>query len=224
MTSLALALLSLSLGAGPGARGSPLERALAEAAASAADGAAPRVELVRFVPPRDCAGDLATAAFDVSPFDASGRVPVRVRGSRCSGWAFATVRVFVRTAVLRRPVATGAPLAGAYGFEELERRGGARGVGDVPEGATATRSLRAGARLTPEALRVGPPLGTALPVRITVGALSVDAPGHVVACPGAGVCAQLANGRRVRGEVIDGVLASDGARADSAVAQAGRAP
>lgn len=162
-----------------------------------------RVTLLAWDPPRECRGDF-TPAF----VETSGRVPVRVRGSTCEGWGWATVKVQVPTIVVMRDVAANSPLEGAVVFADVELLRGRTPLASLPPGATAAKNLRRGAALTPEDVRVGPPAGTTITVRVTAGSLQVEQVGTVVTCRNGttGVCATLPSGKRVSGALVDGVL------------------
>lgn len=185
------ALLTLILQTAPG-----LQTALE--AAVTVPGA--RVELLAWQH-QGCGG-----RYEVPPLDASGRVAVRVRGSRCDAWAWATVRLTAHAVVLTLPVKTGDVLDGRWRLGEVELTRGAQRLLLVPPGATATRAMRAGTPLGPDSVRVGPPPGTPLIVRAVAGTIAVEQRAIAAACPGPGACATLPGGKRVSGLLEDGVL------------------
>lgn len=160
-----------------------------------------RVELLDWRPPR-CRGQLLPG-----PVEASGRVAVRVRGARCDEWGWATVRLIVPAAVLTRTVRTGDLLEGAWATRPVEvLRGRAPLTAELPPGATATRLLRAGEVLGAEGVRLGPPPGTPITVRVELGGITVEQPATVVPCAGLAACAVLPGGRRVTGRLEGQVL------------------
>jgi flagella basal body P-ring formation protein FlgA len=159
-----------------------------------------KVELVAWEAPR-CKGQ-----FEPAPFEASGRVAVRVRGKGCEAWGWAQVRVLVPIVTLTRDVKAEEPLAEAIVTEEREARAGV--LEQLPVGAVATRSLRRGATVSPGDVRVGPRPGTQVTVRVLVGALSLEQRGTATSCGGltTSSCATLPSGKRVAGVFNDGVL------------------
>lgn len=158
-----------------------------------------RVELISWDAPR-CLGEFIPA-----PFDASGRVAVKVRGARCEAWGWAQVRVLVTVASLTRDLKEGEPLAGAWVGKETEFKGGVV-LSEVPAGATASHALRQGGALSFGDVRVGPKPGTSITVRVVLGALSLEQRGTISPCNGAETCATLPSGKRVAGLFSDGVL------------------
>jgi hypothetical protein len=167
--------------------------------ASAVPGAT--VELVSWKAPR-CAGRFEVA----SAIEASGRVPVRVRGAGCDDWGWATVKLTAATAELTHDVKLGESLEGAWVLKAHEVRRGFDRVTEVPANATANRPLHMGQSLSLEAIRVGPPAGTPITVRVKLGGIAIDARGTTSSCTGGQVCATLPQGKRVRGSLEDGVL------------------
>jgi hypothetical protein len=161
---------------------------------------AARVEVLAWQAP-SCQG-----RYEPAPLSASGRLAVRVRGASCDEWAWATVRLTARAAVLTQPVKAGDPLEGAWRLKEVELTRGARTLASVPASATATRPMAPGAVLRPESLRVGPPPGTPILVRVVAGSIVVEERGHVAACSGEAVCATLPGGKRVSGRFDNGAL------------------
>ena len=159
--------------------------------------------------PRGCAGQLS-----VQPIDASGRVPVRVRGQACEAWGWATVTLLFDAAVLTRDVRAGESLEGAFEVRPVELRRGHELLGAVPAGSLAERPLKAGQPVEASQVRVGPPTGSSVLVRVVAQGLFIEQRGTISPCRGLQVCATLPSGKRVAGELVDGVL----------VAQAGVTP
>jgi hypothetical protein len=146
----------------------------------------------------------------VPAVEASGRVPVHVRGPRCDEWGWATVRVTVEAPVVTRTLRSGEALQGAWAYRWAEVSRGRPLLATVPEDATAARALRGGDALGAEAVRSGPQPGTSVTVRVALGGIIVEQPGRVVGCPGPNVCAVLPSGRRVTGH-LEGEALSVGA-------------
>jgi hypothetical protein len=157
-----------------------------------------RVELAGWSAP-GCRGE-ATAA----PFDASGRVPVRVRGAGCDAWGWAQVRVLVPVVSLTREVKVGDSLDGAWTVAEAEARG--ETLSSIPTGATAARWLKKGMTPSPADVRVGPKLGTSVMVRVQVGALTLEQRGTISPCSAGATCATLPSGKKVTGAFVGGAL------------------
>jgi hypothetical protein len=168
--------------------------------ASAIPGA--RVELLSWKGPASCQGHFAVLA----PIEASGRVPVRVRGARCDDWGWAMVTLSSPSAVATREVKAGEPLSGSWTLETLEVRRGVRPITSIDASATATRPLHKGQAIVAELLRAGPPPGTPITARASAGGIVVEERGTITPCSGDKVCATLATGRRVTGQMQDGVL------------------
>ena len=192
-------LIMLMLGA--------LDPSLEEALQRAVTRAAAKVELTAWEltawdPPR-CTGTYAPV-----PFERSGRVAVRVRGTKCEAWGWAHVRVVVAVAVLSRDVKANAILDGAWTLTEAEPRGEA--MTQIPSGATATRPLRKGMKISGSDVRVGPNPGTAVTVRLLLGALTLEQHGTVSPCTGSQTCATLPSGKKVSGVWLDGALVIGG--------------
>jgi hypothetical protein len=171
-----------------------LQRALD--AAVAVPGA--RVELLSWKGP-SCRGP-----FEVAAIDSSGRVPVRVRGAGCDDWGWATVKLVADAPTLTSPVRTGDSLTGRWVMKSVEVRRGATLLTNVDATATATRTMKAGQVLTSDTVRVGPPPGTPVTVRVLAGGIALEQQGTIIGC--ATVCASLPTGRRVSGRFEDGVL------------------
>jgi hypothetical protein len=159
-----------------------------------------RVELRSFKAPA-CRGP-----WEVPPIEASGRVPVRVRSSRCDEWAWATVKVLAPGAVLSADVRSGEPLLGRWTTAELEVRRGITPLSSVDPSATAARAMRRGQPLTPGTVRLGPSPGTPITVRVLVGGVIIEQRATVASCSNGQVCATLPSGRRVTGALDDGAL------------------
>ncbi len=181
---------------------SPLTDALQRAAPSQT-----QVEVTGWQAPTDCAGN----DFEPARVESSGRVPVRVRGPKCEGWGWATVRVFTNALVLTKDVGTGVSIGGAYTTQRVEYRRGTEPLREVDADANAAKLLKAGTMLTPEMVRSGPPIGSALTVRVVMGGLSLEQQGTVIACRGSNVCASLPSGKRVEGKMVSGLLLVGGA-------------
>ncbi len=144
--------------------------------------------------------------YEAAPVSASGRVAVRVRGPGCDEWAWATVTVTLRAAVVSQAVKTGDVLDGAWATKTVELRQSRRPLVSIAPGATATRAMRPGDVLWAEAVRQGPPPGTPIIVRVISGAIAVEERGLTAACAGDTVCATLPSGKRVTGHFDDGAL------------------
>jgi hypothetical protein len=132
----------------------------------------------------------------------SGPVAMRFDGqqgeARCQGWAWADVKVFATGLRLTRDVQPGEALAGAVEAAEIEVTRGRRTLFALPDGAAASRAMRAGTLLAGSDLRVGPAPGDPVTVRVRAGALELTLPARAVACARA-TCAILPGGRRVEG-------------------------
>ncbi len=183
-------LLSLLVTAVDPALEQALQRALTRTPAT--------VELQSWDAPR-CLGRFVPA-----PFESSGRVPVRVRGKACEAWGWAQVKVIVPVATLSRDVKANEPMDGAWSVTGVEARGEV--ISALPPGATATRGLRRGMPVNATDFRVGPRPGTAITVRLVMGALSLEQRATISPCPGNGTCATLPSGKRVAGVWSDGQL------------------
>ncbi len=193
---MTLTLFTLVSVAAAGPNG-PLLDALQRAAPERTD-----VELVQWQAPASCArGD-----YEPARIDSSGRVPVRVRGASCEAWGWATVKLTTQALVLTKDVATGASVDGLYVPQRLEFRRGRPPLTTVDPDASATRPLRAGTMLTADVVRVGPPPGSTVTVRVLMGALMLEERGTISACSGDRVCASLPSGKRVEGRMVDGLL------------------
>jgi hypothetical protein len=158
-----------------------------------------KVELASWDAPR-CKG----TNFLPAPFERSGRVAVRVRGTACEAWGWAEVRVIVPVATLSRDVKANESLDGAWVTTDQEAT--VATLADVPVGASASRSLRKGAKLSATDFRMGPRPGTAVTVRVMLGQLSLEQSGTVSPCSGLETCATLPSGKRVAGVFTEGVL------------------
>lgn len=162
-----------------------------------------RVELLNWKGP-SCRG-----AYEVTRIDSSGRVPVRVRGARCDEWGWATIRVLAQAAIVTDEVRTGATLDGHWALRELEVRHGMPTLTDIPTGTTASRLLRTGECLTPQVIRVGPPPGSPVTVRVVTGGIIIEQTGVTMPCAPGRVCATLPNGRRLIGRWEQGAIIVD---------------
>lgn len=186
--SATLAILTL-LAAAPALEAS-LQRAVTREGA--------RVELTKWEAPA-CQGQLLPA-----PFDASGRVPVRVRGARCDAWGWASVRVYVNAVTLTREVKVNQPVDGAWVVSEVEARG--EQLATLPAGTTAARWLKKGQVVSPADVRTGPKPGTPVTVKVLLGGLSVEQRGTISPCAPHETCATLPSGKKVSGVFVDGTL------------------
>jgi hypothetical protein len=139
-----------------------------------------------------------------APFETSGRVAVRVRGQGCDAWGWAEVTVMIPVVTLKRDVRANEALQDACKVETGEAHFGV--MTDLPSGAVAARALKAGHALSEADVRVGPPLGTVITVRLVSGAISVEQRATVSPCSGPNVCATLQSGKRVSGRWADGTL------------------
>lgn len=151
-------------------------------------------------------GPACTGAFEVSSVDASGRVPVRVRGHDCDGWGWATVKLVAPGAVLTTEVRTGDSLQGKWSPKQFEVRRGVTLLTEIDATATATRAMKPGQALTADAVRLGPAPGTPLTVRVSAGGIVLEQRGTAIGCTGAQVCASLPTGRRISGHLEGDVL------------------
>jgi hypothetical protein len=151
-------------------------------------------------------GPGCTGAFEVGPVEASGRVPVRVRGADCDGWGWATVSLVAPGAVLTAEVRTGDSLQGKWSPKQFEVRRGVTLLTEIDATATATRAMKPGQPLTVDTVRLGPAPGTPLTVRVTTGGIVLEQRGTAIGCVGAQVCASLPTGRRVSGHLEADVL------------------
>jgi flagella basal body P-ring formation protein FlgA len=156
-----------------------------------------------------CHGHLEVAA----TVDASGRVPVRVRGAGCDAWGWAVVRLTVMSAVATRSLRFGDRLQGAWALERREVHRGNEALTEIAADATANRLIKQGQPIGQDAVRVGPPPGSPITIRVSAGGIAVEQTGTTIPCAGPHVCATLPRGKRVMGTLRDGVLvvAADGA-------------
>jgi hypothetical protein len=178
----------------------------AATAALALRGARAEVEELSGGLPAGCA--LARAELP-QPLAASARLPVHLRGTSaagqdCDAWAWVRVRVKAPSLVTVRAVLEGAPLASAVTLTEREVSPGRPPVPELPEGATAARSLPAGVALDETHFRVGPRPGEPVAVTLRAGDLVVEQQGQAFACRRGRACALLPSGRRVEGTWHDG--------------------
>ena len=143
--------------------------------------------------------------------EGSGRVPVKVVGTRvggghCEAWSWVRVRLVADVAVTRRAVRAGDALAEAVGIETRELL-----VGHAPAvlspGAVAARAMPAGTVVDADAATVATArAGELVKVLVMAGTLSIEQSGRAVPCQRARSCAILPSGRHVEGDLIDGRL------------------
>jgi hypothetical protein len=142
------------------------------------------------------------------PIDGSGRIAVKLGGSRpggarCQVTAWVRVKVYAPVPVTRRSVRAGEPLAAAVTMEEREILPG-HAPAVIAEGAVADRWLGAGRVVEEGAIRAaGLRAGEAIKVLLLSGALTVEQMGRAVPCGRGRTCASLATGKQVEG-VMDG--------------------
>jgi hypothetical protein len=160
----------------------------------------------------------AAESFEVrEAIEASGDVPLRLagrdrHGGACTGAAWASVRVFAPALVTSRALREGEPLEPAVVLAEREVRPSRPTVAALPEGATASRALRAREALAPGDVRTGPRPGGDVTVVVRAGALEIERAGRALPCPRerdpagreARACALLPGGRKVEGRYRDG--------------------
>jgi hypothetical protein len=160
----------------------------------------------------------AAESFEVrGAIEASGDVPLRLagrdaRGGACTGAAWASVRVFAPALVTARALREGEALDPAVVLAEREVRPSRPAVAALPEGATASRPLRALEALAPGDVRTGPRPGGDVAVVVRAGSLEIERAGRVLPCPRerdpggreARACALLPGGRKVEGRFRDG--------------------
>ncbi|MFT3915756.1 MAG: hypothetical protein QM704_17075 [Anaeromyxobacteraceae bacterium] len=173
----------------------------AVAAALAVPGARAEVRGVSGATPRGCVPAAWSAARAVG---ASGQVPLGFDGrdavgARCTGVAWADVRVSAAGLRATRDLRAGEPLAGATVAAEVVLEAGRRPLPALPAGATAARPLRAGDVLDEADLRVGPGPGDPVTVAVRAGGVELTVTGKALACARGKACALLPGGRRVEG-------------------------
>lgn len=132
-------------------------------------------------------------------------------GTPCSGWAYAKVRRFARVVVATKSIRTGQALGGAVRIEEREVSAGDAWLTVLPSAGRARHAISSGRPLRGnDVIAAGPPIGASLSVRLRSGSLVVTGQGVRVQCRAADgpprVCARLASGSRVEGQVQDGAL------------------
>ena len=172
-----------------------------------------RVEVVAWDQP---VGDCVTAGHGVHievarPIDGSGRVAVKVTGTRragggCEAWAWARVRVFAPVPIAARAIRAGEPLGSAIHSEEREIK-----AGHVPavlsELSIADRTIGSGQMIEAGAVSApGPRAGQPIKILIVSAALAVEQIGRAVACGRDSSCAVLPSGKHVEGTFADGRL------------------
>jgi hypothetical protein len=143
--------------------------------------------------------------------EGSGRVPVKVvgtraGGARCEAWSWVRVRMVADVAVTRHAVRAGDALAEAVAIETRELL-----VGHPPAvlspGAVAARAMPANTIVDADAATVATARpGELVKVLVMAGTLAVEQSGRAVPCQRARSCAILPSGRRVEGDLIDGRL------------------
>ncbi len=152
-------------------------------------------------------GPTCRGRFEVaSTIDASGRVPVRVRGASCDAWGWATVRVTTLSAVATRSLRFGEGLEGAWSLQRREVRHAGEALSQIDADATANRLIKQGQPIGRDAVHVGPPPGSPITVRVSAGEIAIEQTGTTIPCAGNRVCATLPRGKRVTGTLHDGVL------------------
>ncbi len=175
-------------------------RNLAAAIESKISVPAASVKIVNWKAP-NCHGE-----FEVGPIQGSGRVAVRVRGPKCDAWTWATISVVAPRVVAQRDIASGTEVTSSLALQSGEIRHLADVVTSIPQGAVATRNIQQGTAIRPEMLRYGPKPGSPLLVRIQKSGLMIENQGTAVGCSNGNVCATLPNGRRVEGQLENGIL------------------
>jgi hypothetical protein len=184
--------------------------ALVAALAAATTVAGARVEVTALdLPAGGCRpGGARGRAEPARPIDGSGRVAVKLAGSRqggalCEVTAWVQVKVYAPVPVTRRAVRAGEPLAPAIAMEEREILPG-HAPAAIADGAVADRWLAAGRVVEEAAVRAaGPGAGQTIKVLLVSGGLTVTQMGRVVPCGKGRSCASLGTGKQVEG-VIDG--------------------
>jgi hypothetical protein len=141
----------------------------------------------------------------------SGRVAVRYHGTHCEGWAWVRVKVTVSKLAAAHALKTGEMLEGATQQIDAELRPGDEALAALPQGARAASDIPAGAIITADRVRVGPPPGASIEVLIQAGAIAVQQSATIVGCSkhGGEVCAALPSGKRVSGRLEQGLLVVD---------------
>ncbi len=190
---------------------SPALKAALVAATTIAEARIDVVALDR--PGGDCVTTGPEARVEVSrPIDGSGRVAVKLLGSRsgagspCEVWAWARVRVFAQVPIARRAIRAGDVLASATQMEEREIRSGHVPAILTPE-SVADRSLGAGQVIEAAAVRVpGLRAGETVKVLLVSGALAIEQVGRAVPCARGRNCAVLQSGKHIEGTIVDGRL------------------
>ena len=203
---LALLALAATLATPPAAGPIPAPVQAAAEAALALRGALAEVAELTGALPAGCALVRAELRQAVT---ASARLPIHLvgeaaPGSRCDAWGWVRVRVKAPSLVTTRAVMEGTPLDGAVTLSEREVSPGRPPVAELPEGATAARSLPAGAALDEPDYRIGPRPGEPVAVALRAGDLTVEQQGQAMACRRGRACALLPSGRRVEGSWHDG--------------------
>lgn len=187
--------------------------ALQAALAAAVTVAGARVDVVALDRP---AGDCLTTGPGTRmeaarPIDGSGRVALKLLGTRAEGnacevWAWARVRVFAPVAVAARAIRAGENIGQAVRTEEREIK-----PGHVPAlvnaGSTADRAVGAGQMIEATSVRAaGPRPGESVKILIVAGALAVEQTGRAISCGRDTTCAVLPSGKHVEGTFAEGRL------------------
>jgi hypothetical protein len=146
--------------------------------------------------------------------DGSGRIPVKVvgtrgGGNRCEAWSWVRVRLVADVAVTRHAVRVGERLADAVAVETREIVSGHSPVtaASLSDGAVASRALVAGAVVEADDATVATARpGDVVKVMIIAGALAIEQSGRAIPCARGRSCAMLPSGKHVEGELVDGRL------------------
>ena len=136
----------------------------------------------------------------------SGRYAVKLTGSRCSAWAWASIEVLAKAYVTTRVVAEGELLEGAVSEIEKEVRPGRQPV-QLVRGARAGRALAKGQVLEAAHLdSAAPAAGENIEVIVRLGSLRIVQIGRVVGCGRDRACALMPSGKHVEGQLVEGRL------------------
>jgi flagella basal body P-ring formation protein FlgA len=160
----------------------------------------------------DCVTNGAEARLEASrPIDGSGRVAVKLWGSRAAGgpceiWAWARVRVFAQVPIAARSIRAGEVVMSAVRTEEREIKSG-----HVPavltETSIAARAFGAGQMIEAGTVNEDVPrAGQPVKVLIVSGALAIEQMGRAVPCGRENACAVLPSGKHVEGTFAEGRL------------------
>ncbi len=201
---LALAASSVAL-AGPAVPASV--QAALEAATTIPEA---RVDVIGFAP-KVQPGCRAEYAEIGRPLEGSGRVAVKltgqlVGGAPCTGWAWATVRVFAPVLVATRALRQGESLDAATERVEREIPAGRKVLASA-SGVTTARAIVRGAVIEAAFTRsTGPQAGAPIKVVVALGSVQVEQTGRWAACGKDRACAVLPSGKHVEGTLVDGRL------------------